>query len=319
MKVDFRISPLLGLKAVLMGIGELIPGVGAQTTAILLGVYDDIIEAGFQITNFGISVIQFLLRKKTFKEIKKEFFALPIMWNIFLWTIALGTFAILTKVIAYALAHYPMQVFGVAFGIVIATVPLIYLEIKKKGIIEFVIFAVTLGVLSFVFMQDQSVLGSNINPFVMVLAGLICSFAALLPGISVSFAMILLGIYGYFINTIQHMIGLKASASEVVNFVSYFTGFLVGTVFLIKLLKVVLEKYASYFYAFVLGVMVASIPTVWPFLDVNSSNDPEKMTKILPTGLSPLTIVSVIVITLFTIVAISAVRWYAQKKEEQSS
>src|SRR5438876_608192 len=44
----------------IMGLGELLPGVGTQTVAILLGIYDETMSAGYRFADFGGILIVFL-------------------------------------------------------------------------------------------------------------------------------------------------------------------------------------------------------------------------------------------------------------------
>jgi putative membrane protein len=302
----------------LMGIGELIPGVGAQTAAIIGGFYDEIILFLYNGTELLKNILLWIIRRKTFTEVKKSFLAINWVFWIVLTLGSLVTLLLGGRLMHFLLGRYPLYVFAAAFGIVLACLQIPFQEMKKKGSGEFIIFLTTLIAFLFFFEQQPGALGGNINIFTMFIAGLVCSLAGFFPGISISFALLIFGLYDYILSAADKALSLQMDATMIINLIAFAVGLNLGLIVTIRTLKFLFEKYQSYLLAFILGLIAASLRVVWPFMDVNSSPDPEHMVKLTPLGLSYWQSGVIFVIIFTTFMVISLLRQYAMKQEDSA-
>lgn len=299
-----------------MGAGELIPGVGAQTAAIIGGFYDEIIMCLYNGTEFLKTLSLWIIRKKTFKDVQKSFFA--IKW-VFLITIAIGaaiTLLLGANLMHFLLQRYPLYVFAAAFGIVLACLQIPYQEMKKKGSLELIVFMTSLIIFLLFFEQQPGALRSSITPVTMFFAGLFSSLAGFFPGISISFALLVMGLYEYLLSTATKILAFQLDMDTLVNLLSFAAGLGLGVIATVRILKVMFEKYQSYLLAFILGLIAASLRVVWPFMDTSSAAEPELMAKLTPLGLSYWQSGVIFVIIFATFMVVSLLRRYALKQED---
>jgi putative membrane protein len=95
------------------------------------------------------------------------------------------------------------------------------------------------------------------------LCGAIAISAMVLPGISGSFVLILMGNYFEVISAIA---SLKTLVLDYIVFLSVFSlGMLIGLYFFAKLVDFVFKRYYDGTMAFLTGLMVGSLYTIWPF------------------------------------------------------
>jgi putative membrane protein len=299
---------------IFMGFGEIIPGVGAQTAMILIGVYNETIQMIYQQTELVRVAFLFIIRKSTFDNVKKAFWAIPWSYSIFAPLASIITLLLLSGPVSDLVEHYPMTMFAAAFGIVLATITIPFKEMPRKSWKELVIFIVSVVAFLILFSQQPGLLREYTNPFMLFFAGIICSLAGFFPGISVSFALVLLGVYQYLLKTARNIPALTATPMDWMNLIAFGLGIMVGGFLLIRLLKAAFTRYPSQLLAFILGLIVASLYAVWPFMDTNSSVDPEKMTKILPTNMDPMFILFIFSISAGMFIIITTIRYFAEKR-----
>ena len=165
-----------------VGSSMTIPGLSGGTMAIILGIYDRLIQAVGTITT-----------KKGFKK------------NIgFLITFLIGSglgIYLLSNVVSEAIEVYEKPMLYLFIGIIAGTIPTLIKEtgatsIKIKDILFMVFgFAICLGISLIPDGLIQFDSGfSFMNLFIIILAGFVIAIALVLPGISCSQMLLLLGI-----------------------------------------------------------------------------------------------------------------------------
>src|SRR6185369_1088257 len=91
----------------IMGLGELLPGVGTQTVAILLGIYDECMSAGYSFADFGGIVTLFIIGRAPFAKVKTAFWHVPWKFFITLGVMSVLTFLILSGILNDIFVTYP--------------------------------------------------------------------------------------------------------------------------------------------------------------------------------------------------------------------
>jgi len=252
------------LRGMVMGIAEVIPGVSGSTMALIMGIYDDFIGFLAEISDFIRSIISFILRKKSFKELKKEFFDIDLKFGALLgigMVVALGIFS---HVVSFLMDAYPMYLFAFFFGLVVASMPIPYKEMKKRNIEELILFLLSFVSFFIILGINPVEVATNPSPIILFFGGMFAISGMLLPGISESFILLLLGLYGYIINIVSQLTTFSVSANDLINLMILALGLTVGFLIVSKILKVLLKSHHSYLMAFLMALMGASLRVLWP-------------------------------------------------------
>ncbi len=237
---------------VLIGISNAIPGVSGGTMAVVLNVYDKLLDA--------ISITRW-------KEHKR--FLLVFAMGVVLGIIGLS------KVIVPLRDNYPV-VLGFSFiGLVIGSLPLIYrhamgAEKKIKS------FNVILGVFAFIiivamsFLESAEVSNKSLEELgkldlklilILMVASSIAAIAMIIPGISGSLVMLLMGVYTVVIESI--------ASFDINVLLPVALGILLGLGVGIKAIKKALHYFPQAMYFIILGLVAGSVFPIYPGWEAN--------------------------------------------------
>ncbi len=232
-----------------MGISDLIPGVSGGTIAVILGIYDRLLEA---------------ISKFFSREYKQQLgFLIPL-------GIGIGSaLLLLSRLIEYLLHHHyePTQFFFI--GLIIGVIPFMIkqADVKKNFSMKHYLVLVVAGfaVASMAFMNpDKSIEPITSLNLVSIIglffSGWLASMAMLLPGISGSFILLLLGVYSTAINALST---LNLPIITVIG-----AGVIVGFIISSKGIRYALTHIPHMTYAVIIGLIIGSIFVVFPGLTV---------------------------------------------------
>jgi len=230
-------------KGLVVGASMLVPGVSGGTTAIILGIYDDLIHA---VSGF-------------FRAIKQNTLFL------LLFCVGAGTGMLLfARGILFAVEtwRYPMMYFFI--GAIFGSLPMLYKQAKiKKFSVFYPIFAL-IGIaivlsLGFLPKPDASLDAGMLARIGMTLAsGVIIAVALILPGISTSHMLLVLGMYQPTLTAIETL--------DVAFLLPIVVGVGIGIILTTRLLELALEKFPQFSYFAIMGFVLGSIvsPEVFP-------------------------------------------------------
>ena len=234
---------------ILMGIADAIPGISGGTIALLLGIYEELIGS---ISNFNINLFQNLKNK-----------GIKYCWNKingnFLLSLISGVLLSLVsfvKIFSILIEKYPLFIWSFFLGLILATLFVINRNIKKWDIANFIlifIFAFLTILLSII----NPSISENINLFYILICGIIASSAMILPGISGSLILVILGVYTLIINALNNL--------EYNIILVFLIGCLIGIINFSKIIKWLFHNYRDYTFSIMLGLVIGSIHTVWPW------------------------------------------------------
>ncbi|RSK29090.1 DUF368 domain-containing protein [Bacillus sp. HMF5848] len=228
-----------------MGISDLIPGVSGGTLAVVLGIYDQLLES--------ISGVF----SKDWKRHVSFLFPLGVGVGLAL--------VLLSKLIEYLLEyHYePTQFFFI--GLIIGVIPLITKRanvrqnFKMSHILVLLLAALLVASMAFT-KPDKSADPITTLTLLTVLglffSGWLASMAMLLPGISGSFVLLLLGVYPtaiYALSNFDLPIIATIGAGVIAGFVSSSKG-----------ISYMLKHYPHVTHAVILGLIIGSVFVVFP-------------------------------------------------------
>lgn len=263
------------LKGFLMGGADIIPGVSGGTMALIVGIYERLIESITQLYSFAISLVTFKrdVANTIFKQIEWSLL-IPLGAGI------LSAIFILANIITYYLANYPVECRGLFFGLIAASLAIPWLRAKEKGPDKLLIAALACVFAFFSSgLAPQEIADPSMLQIFAAAAVAIC--AMILPGVSGSFLLLVLGIYA------PTTLAIK---SLDLGYIAVFgAGAVVGMGAFSRLLRWLLNHRHDATMAALVGLMAGSLRALWPWqtelreLQVPAEGDPVTSVILLAT------------------------------------
>ena len=239
----------LFFKGIFMGIADAMPGISGGTIALLLGIYEELIES---ISELKISLFSKLINKgfKSFWEKLNGNFLLVLVSGI---GISLISFV---KISASFLESFPLFIWSFFLGLIFATVYVIYKLINQWHNLNF--FFLIISIIFSIFLSSFSAYDTNeISLLYILFSGIIASSAMILPGISGSLILVILGVYAYLIKALDNL--------ELIIIFTFISGAIIGLLGFSKILKYLFNNHRDATYTVMLGLVIGSIENVWPW------------------------------------------------------
>lgn len=256
---------LITLKGLAMGAADVVPGVSGGTIAFISGIYQELIDS---INNVNVSVLK-TLKKDGFKTAWKQVngnFLLALLTGI---GISILTFS---KVITHLLETQPLLVWSFFFGLIIASICLIWKEINRWNFIE--ILFLLIGIVISYYITIARPVSSPDSYWYLFLSGFIAIIAMILPGISGAFILLLMGSYETVIGTINSFReGLTTANSDILmqallKLGVFALGCIIGLKSFSKVLHWMFENHKNKTLTLLVGFMIGSLNKVWPWKEV---------------------------------------------------
>ena len=253
------------LKGIAMGAADVVPGVSGGTIAFISGIYQELIDS---INGINISLLKTLKKegiKATWKQANASFLlALAIGIGISILTFS--------KIITHLLESQPILVWSFFFGLIIASVLLIWKQITSWKIIS--VLALVVGVILAYYITIIKPISSPESYAFLFLSGFIAIIAMILPGISGAFILLLMGFYETVIVTInQFREGLTQMNTELIStslmkLSAFAIGAIIGLKTFSKILHWMFDHHKNTTLAMLIGFMIGSLNKVWPWKKV---------------------------------------------------
>lgn len=236
---------ILLIKGFFMGIANLIPGISGGTLAIVLGIYDKLIDS-----------ISNLFSK--FKDNVK--FLLPIFIGLGLSIITMS------KVISFALDNWLFPTVLFFIGAIMGGIPMLHSKIKntKMDFTSYMVFTIsfTLIVLLTFAASDSQVSFESlslISYIKLFLVGVVAAATMIVPGVSGAAVLMTLGYYEPIINVVKSLTDFSILSHNLAICIPFGIGVLLGIFGIAKLIGFLFKKYEKQTYYGVLGFVTSSI------------------------------------------------------------
>ncbi len=234
-----------------MGIADVIPGVSGGTIAFIFGIYQQLINS------IRLLDIKFL-RLFISGQIVKSFFYVN---GTFLSPLFLGIISaiiLLSKIALWLLAHHPVLIYAFFFGLILATVPIIFYKIKRNSYVHLILLI--LSALATFFLVQMSPVTTPDSGWFIFLSGSLAICAMILPGISGAFILLLLGKYEFLLHAIHQR--------DLWVIFIFSCGMLIGIISFVRLLEFVFKRYHDQTIAILSGFVLGSLNKIWPWKEV---------------------------------------------------
>ena len=230
------------IKGFAMGTVDIIPGISGGTMALILGIYQKIIDE---------------LKMISFKNIKKinYGFLIPLFLGIIIAIISLA------RIIHYLLENHSIYLYSFFFGLIIAS---IFIILPKNFYKNKKFLFVILGFLIAWFISGSASINTANNYLNIFLSGAIAICAMILPGISGSFILLILGKYEFMISVLKN----PFVNNNLIYIIVFVAGCIIGLLSFVRLLSYTFKKYYNISLAILIGFMAGALRKVWPFENV---------------------------------------------------
>ena len=235
-----------GLKGLLIGMANIIPGVSGGTIAVVTGIYEELVH----------SFANFFSSEGGWK--RNLAFLAPVLVGILAGNIGLA------RMIGMLLETAPVATNWGLIGLMLGSAPFL---VRKSGIQSFspsyiFLFLAGFGVVLWMGLTprpDDALPIESVslgNGALLFGAAIIASFAMIIPGVSGSFLLLLMGMY----STLQN----GFSTLNLPLIVVYVAGTLLGVVLGSKGIALLLRRAQAGTYAVVMGLVMGSVVALYP-------------------------------------------------------
>lgn len=256
-RTSWRSAPQLAVRGGLIGAAEAVPGISGGTIALVVGLYDQLIDAAGQLLHAARTLVSGLVKRRGTAEGRRALAAID--WPLLVPVLA-GMAVILLlaiRTIAPLLEEHPVPVRALFFGMIAVSiaVPLRMLP-QRFRILDGVLLVVAAVAAFLLTGLPQSELDDP--PLWLVFIGAAIAINALvLPGVSGSFMLLAMGLYVH----VEHALSDRNLA-----FIGVFAlGAMVGLGSFVKLLQWLLHHRRQATMAVLAGFMVGSLRSLWPW------------------------------------------------------
>ncbi|MBO7571489.1 MAG: DUF368 domain-containing protein [Bacteroidales bacterium] len=297
------------LKGVAMGVANVIAGVSGGTIALIVGIFERLINS---LKSFNFTAIKLLFTGK-FKEFAKH------TDFVFLFEVLLGIAVAMisvAKLFKYLFENYPTYIWALFFGLLIASIFYVGKTIKKWNLWVIVAFIIGIGVSLLIAFGTTA--QENDNFFYLVLCGAIGSSGMILPGISGSYILVLMGDYSLVINAIDMLTKNPMEAMKVIAPVMI--GVVVGIIAFAHVLAWIFKHYHDMTISLLTGFIVGSLPIIWPWKIYENGALPMAKDNILPEMNAEFFIaVAIIILGAGLIIATETIASRMKSKKEEAT
>lgn len=253
----FKEAPFLALKGFLMGSADIVPGVSGGTIALIVGIYERLLNAIKSVNGNFLKLFFTFKWKEAFKELH-VFFLIFLFFGIF------SALAFFTKVVplqVYMFTH-PEIVYGLFFGLIVGSIYILIKALERFSRVE--VGMLVVGIALGIWIVSLVPADTPEHPAFVFLSGSIAICAMILPGISGSYLLLIMRKYDYLLSEIGK-IGGAETVDGMLGLLPFILGAIVGLAAFSRFLSWLLSKYYPQTIAVLIGFLIGSLYVIWPY------------------------------------------------------
>ena len=286
-----------------MGAANVVPGVSGGTMALILGIYEELINA---IRSINLKFLKLITHFKIRDALTSVswLFLLPVGLGILLATFSLA------EALSWFLDSYPVIVWSFFFGLILSSVFAVSRVVKKWRIPTFI--AIALGAITAYFLFGLIPVSTPDAPWFIFASGIIAICAMILPGISGAYILVLLGKYQYILEALNN--------KDFETLLILIAGAMVGLISFVQIIGWLLKRCHDLTMAILIGLMLGSLRKIWPwketlttFIDSQGKEIPALQINILPPSFNSEVGLALLLMLVGILVVLSLDLW-AHKK-----
>lgn len=294
------------IRGALIGTVETVPGVSGGTVALVVGIYQQIIDSASHVVSAGRRLITGPDRAVGFKE-----HMAAVHWKVVIPVVIAMFVAVVTVAgpMADAVETYPEHTRAVFFGMVLASIAVPLRMVRDDLRAQAVrstsggsgsprlrrlppshIAAAVVACIATAILVSLPPTSLDPNPLVLIPAAMVAVSALILPGLSGSFLLLTFGLYEPTLRAVE--------AQDLSYLGVFFLGAVLGLIVIVNALKWLLEHKHTITLLVLAGVMTGALRTLWPWQDENRGLQApgDEWPAVLALGLAGFLLVSLLVI-----------------------
>jgi len=238
-----------------MGAANVVPGVSGGTIAFITGIYQRILDS---LKAFNLNNLKLLLSGK-FKAFAQE---TDLLFLIILGLGGLISVKTVAKALDYAFVHYPIYIWALFFGLILASVWSVGKTVKKWY--PTTIICGLIGMVIAIAISFLSPASENDHLIYLFLCGIVAMCSMIIPGLSGSFVLLLMGNYHLILQSINQL--SDGEYSEAIRVIAPIgIGAMIGLLAFANFLSWLFDKHHDTALSLITGFIAGSIVMVWPW------------------------------------------------------
>jgi len=291
----------LAAKGFAIGAAGLIPGVSGGTLALVLGIYEDLVEAIRKASD--PETLKALLGRR-WRSLTER-----LSWQLLL-PVGLGALTAVVTISHFMerlLETYPVQVEAFFLGLVAASMVVVARKVHRWSIRLVAGFA--LGTAAALLLMDLTPAETPNTLWMLFLSGAVAKCAMVLPGISGAFVLVIFGQYQYALSAVTQR--------DVLGVLMILVGAVVGLVTFAQVLGWLFRRQRDLTLAVLGGLILGSLWKLWPWREAveGPSELLAKEVNVLPGAWTPEVTVAV-VLALIGFVVVVTLGWDRRTETE---
>lgn len=258
---------LIVARGVLMGAADVIPGVSGGTVALIVGIYERLIQA---ISHFDATFLAHV-RRRRWRAAAEHIdlrFLICLGVGVVMGVVALGS--LVNKLLhpgsdSQSLAR-PLTLASF-FGMIAASSVLIARLIRiqhSRELVGYVLLGAIGAACAYFLTAIPTAPVDPSYPYVFVCA-MIAICAMILPGISGALILLILGVYVHLTDYLHEIRAGHISSEAILTVIVFGSGCAIGLLSFSKLLRWLLTRHKNPTLALLCGLMVGALNKIWPF------------------------------------------------------
>lgn len=238
-------------KGAVLGLSFILPGISGGVLAVVMGVYDKLIEA---VSHFY----------ESWDKFKKYF-----VFLLFLGIGAVLSILLLTNAIEIALNKIPIITILLFVGLISGGVPTLLNKVKGNINVKNIVFMFC-GMALLLVMAFTTANGTNqvinttpVSMIKMFGIGILSSATIVVPGVSGSFLLMVMGYYEPILKIVNELTQFSNLTNNIIVMIPLGIGLVIGVVLISKIIDKCLQKYNTETYSVIIGFVIASIVEVF--------------------------------------------------------
>ncbi|PID86878.1 MAG: DUF368 domain-containing protein [Chloroflexi bacterium] len=308
----------LALRGMAMGASDIVPGVSGGTMALILGIYEELIDSIRAIGRPALWRAAIRFKIKTLFQLVNWQFLLAVGMGILL------AILILAQPLEWMLVNQPVYLWSFFFGLVIASAYTVSKRIPQWN--PQLLLTLAVGTIAAYNIVGLVPAQTPNTWWFLILSGALASCAMILPGLSGAFILFILGKYATVLAAVNNQ--------DMVTIALIGIGAAFGLVTFAQVLSWLFKRFHDYTLAVLIGLMLGSLRKLWAWKEdiawlvdeagefildshgeiqvikqINVWPDVSTAAGITETGLA-------IGLAILGAVIVLTIEWYAQKKEK---
>ncbi|MGJ9413747.1 DUF368 domain-containing protein [Aeromicrobium sp. CF4.19] len=246
-------------RGALIGVVEIIPGVSGGTIALIVGIYEDLIDSAGHTVRGLLGLLVGPLRGRGVSDGVAELRA--VRWNL-LVPVGIGmVVAVLAgaRVVAPLIEEHPNESRAFFAGLILVSIAVPARMVGGRWRVPELVLALVVAVAAFLVTSLPAATTPEPSLWFVGVAAAVAICALVLPGLSGSFILLVLGVYAP---------TLDALNERDLTYIAVFAlGAVVGLGAFVQVLRWLLHRHRRTTLVVMTGVMVGSLRALWPWQD----------------------------------------------------